>query len=168
MAFNEKDENQMHQNELNQFLSFSLGKEEYGVDILRVQEIRGWEDVRKIPNSPDYIKGVLNLRDSVVPIIDLRVRFGQKQVEYKPTTVIVVLSVERKNRTHVVGAVVDAVSDVLDVDKAEMREAPDMGTTVDTRYINGMFMMDKRMVILLNVDKLLDPDELAVVEKLAK
>jgi purine-binding chemotaxis protein CheW len=167
MSFNDREENQDKSHELTQFLSFSLGKEEYGVDILRVQEIRGWEEVRELPKSPDYIKGVLNLRDQVVPIIDLRVRFGLDQVEYKPTTVIVVLSVFRDGKSHVVGAVVDAVSDVLDVDRDELRAAPDLGTTVDTRYINGMFMLDTRMLILLNVDKLLDPNELASISKLA-
>ena len=168
MAFIETDEEKQEKDyELMQFLSFSLGKEEYGIDILRVQEIRGWEEVREIPNTPPYIKGVLNLRSSVVPIIDLRIRFGQKDVEYKPTTVIIVLSVERNNEKHVVGAVVDAVSDVLDVNSKELRKAPDFGTTVNTRYINGMIMIKQRMVILLNVDKLLDPDELATLEKLA-
>lgn len=168
MAFIDTDEERQEKDyELMQFLSFSLGKEEYGIDILRVQEIRGWEEVREIPNTPPYIKGVLNLRNSVVPIIDLRVRFGQKDVEYKPTTVIIVLSVERNNEKHVVGAVVDAVSDVLDIESKELKPAPDFGTTVNTRYINGMVMIQQRMVILLNVDKLLDPDELATLEKLA-
>jgi len=96
-----------------QFLSFTLGVEDYGVNILRVQEIRGWEEVRDIPNTPDYIKGVLNLRSTVVPIIDLRIRFGLDKVEYLPTTVIIVLSVEKEDGTHVMGVVVDAVSDLL-------------------------------------------------------
>jgi purine-binding chemotaxis protein CheW len=150
----------------NQFLSFTLAKDDYGVDILRVQEIRGWEEVRKIPNTPDYIKGVINLRNTVVPIVDLRIRFGQKDVEYKPTTVIIVLSVEVDSTTRVVGVVVDAVSDVINVNEGDIKDAPDFGTTVDTKYIKGMVMAGNRMVILLDTDKLLNPKELTMLDKL--
>lgn len=148
---------------LKQFLSFTLGKDDYGVDILRVQEIRGWEEVRKIPNTPDYIKGVVNLRNTVVPIVDLRLRFGLTDVQYTPTTVIIVLTVQCATEQRVMGVVVDAVSDVVDVSDDEFKKAPDFGTTVDTRYINGMVMLDKRMVILLDSDKLLDPKELSTL-----
>ena len=153
MAFIETDEDNKKELELMQFLSFTLEDEDYGVDILRVQEIRGWEDVRQIPNTPDYIKGVLNLRNTVVPIIDLRIRFGQENIEYKPTTVIIVLSVEGRDEKHVVGIVVDAVSDVLDVKSNQVKEAPNCGVKVNTKYIKGMSMIDERIVILLDSDK---------------
>ena len=148
---------------LNQFLSFTLGKDDYGVDILRVQEIRGWEEVRKIPNTPDYLKGVMNLRNTVVPIVDLRIRFGLTDIEYKPTTVIIVLSVELAGEQRVMGIVVDAVSDVVDVNSEDMKKVPSLGTAVDTKYINGMVMIGNRMVILLNTDKLLNPQELSAL-----
>ena len=150
-----------------QFLSFTLGNEDYGVNILRVQEIRGWEKVRKIPNTPDYIKGVLNLRNTVVPIIDLRIRFGLDTVEYKPTTVIIVLSVEKNDGSHVMGVVVDAVSDVLNIDPDNIKDAPNFGAKINTKYMNGMVMVDDRMVILLNSDKLLDQDELNALENMS-
>ncbi len=167
MAIVDSDnEKQNVETSISQFLSFSLGDDDYGVDILRVQEIRGWEEVREIPNTPDYIKGVLNLRNTVVPIIDLRVRFGQEQIEYNPTTVIIVLSVESGDKQRTVGVVVDAVSDVLDIHQSDLQESPDFGTKVNTKYITSMAMLDKKMVILLDTDKLLDPDELVALESL--
>ena len=150
-----------------QFLSFTLGVEDYGVNILRVQEIRGWEEVREIPNTPDYIKGVLNLRSTVVPIIDLRIRFGLDKVEYLPTTVIIVLSVEKEDGTHVMGVVVDAVSDVLHIDPDDIKDAPNFGAKINTKYMKGMVMVDERMVILLDADKLLDQDELSALENMS-
>jgi purine-binding chemotaxis protein CheW len=153
---------------LSQFLSFTLGNDDYGIDILRVQEIRGWEEVRKIPNTPDYIKGVMNLRNTVVPIVDLRIRFGLENIEYLPTTVIIVLSVELAGEQHVMGVVVDAVSDVIDVNDDEIRKSPNFGATVDTKYINGMVMLGKRMVILLNTEKLLNPRELLALAEMSE
>ena len=160
-------DNNPQEAELIQFLSFTVEGEDYGVNILRVQEIRGWEEVREIPNTPDYIKGVLNLRNTVVPIIDLRIRLGQKEVEYKPTTVIIVLSVEYEEDKHVVGVVVDSVSDVLDVKSDEIKKAPNFGTRINTKYICGMFMSNERMIVLLDADKLLDPEEMSTLESLA-
>ncbi|MCW8853566.1 MAG: chemotaxis protein CheW [Gammaproteobacteria bacterium] len=156
-----------HDEDQTQFLSFTLGDEDYGVNILRVQEIRGWEEVREIPKTPDYIKGVLNLRNTVVPIIDLRIRFGFEKVEYIPTTVIIVLSVEKDDGSHVMGVVVDAVSDVLNIDPDNIKDAPNFGAKVNTKFMNGMVMVDERMVILLNVDKLLEQDELAAIENMS-
>ena len=150
-----------------QFLSFTLGNEEYGVNILRVQEIRGWETVREIPNTPDYIKGVLNLRNTVVPIVDLRIRFSLENFEYKPTTVIIVLSVEKDDGTHVMGVVVDAVSDVLHIEPGTIKDAPNFGAKINTKYMSGMVMVDEHMVILLDSDKLLDQDELAALESMS-
>ncbi len=154
------------QNSILQFLSFTLGDDDYGVDILRVQEIRGWEEVRSIPNTPECIKGVLNLRNIVVPIIDLRIRFLQEEVKYEPTTVIVVLSVENGNVKSTIGIVVDTVSDVLDVQQSNIKDAPNFGSKIDTRYINGMVSLDDRMVILLDTDKLLNPEEMSEIEKM--
>ena len=145
--------------QVEQYLTFELADEAYGVDILKVQEIRGWEAVREIPNTPDYIKGALNLRGSIVPIIDLRERFGMEKTEYSPITVVIVLCVENSNGSTVMGIVADAVSDVLDIAFAEIKESPKLGTKIDTRYMRGMYVGSKQMVMLLDVDELLDAEE---------
>ncbi|MDH5766117.1 MAG: chemotaxis protein CheW [Gammaproteobacteria bacterium] len=150
-----------------QFLSFSLGDDDYGINILRVQEIRGWEKVRDIPKSPEYLKGVLNLRNTVVPIVDLRIRFGLEDYDYTPTTVIIVLSVESSDGSHVMGVVVDAVSDVLNIDTDSIKDPPNFGSKINTKYMSGMVMVEEQMVILLNVDKLLDQEELAIIDNVA-
>ena len=147
-----------------QYLSFTLGGEEYGVEILKVQEIRGWEPVRPLPNSPEHVKGVLDLRGVIVPIIDMRGRFGLEEREYTPTTVIIVLSAEHEGSRHVVGAVVDAVSDVLDVKLDEVRSPPNLGGHISNRYMIGMVSREGRMVVLLDTDKLFNPEELGVAE----
>lgn len=141
-----------------QFLSFTLGKEEYGVDILRVQEIRSWEPVSRIPNVPSYEKGVVNLRGAIVPIIDLRERFQLGLTHYGPTTVVVVLQVRIGEKVRVMGVVVDAVSDVIDVDKTTVQSAPNFGAKVSTEFISGLVSVSGRMVMLLDVDKLLKLD----------
>ncbi len=139
-----------------QFLSFTLGDEEYCVDILRVQEIRSWEPVSRIPNVPSYEKGVVNLRGAIVPIIDLRERFGLGHLPYTPLTVVVVLQSHMETgQTRVMGVVVDSVSDVVDVDKKTIQGAPNFGTKVSTEFINGLASVNERMVMLLDVDKLL-------------
>jgi len=144
-----------------QFLSFTLGDEEYGVDILRVQEIRSWEPVSRIPNVPSYEKGVVNLRGAIVPIIDLRERFGLGYLQYSPLTVVVVLQIQtEEGRTRVMGVVVDAVSDVIDVNKKSIQNAPNFGTKVSTEFINGLASVNERMVMLLDVEKLLKLDSL--------
>ncbi len=144
-----------------QFLSFTLGDEEYGVDILRVQEIRSWEPVSRIPNVPAYEKGVVNLRGAIVPIIDLRERFGLGHLAYTPLTVVVVLQSQNETgQTRVMGVVVDSVSDVVDVDKKTIQGAPDFGAKVSTEFINGLASVNERMVMLLDVDKLLKLDAL--------
>ena len=144
------------QEHLVQFLSFTLGDEEYGVDILRVQEIRSWEPVSRIPNVPSYEKGVVNLRGAIVPIVDLRERFGLGHVEYTPLTVVVVLQTQTEaGQTRIMGVVVDSVSDVVDVDKKTIQDAPNFGTKVSTEFINGLASVNERMVMLLDVEKLL-------------
>jgi purine-binding chemotaxis protein CheW len=148
-----------------QYLSFILGGEAYGVEILKVQEIRGWEQVRPLPNSPDFIKGVLDLRGVIVPIVDLRIRFGLEVHEYTPTTVIIVLAVGEGEQRQVVGAVVDSVSDVLDVAAEEVRKPPKLGSRIGYRYLIGMVSRDKKMVVLLNSDKLFSEDELNILQR---
>ncbi|MCQ8105226.1 chemotaxis protein CheW [Methylomonas sp. SURF-2] len=143
-----------------QFLTFELAGEAYGIEILKVQEIRGWEPIRKIPNTPAYLKGALNLRGSIVPIVDLRERFSMELVDYTPTTVVIVLSIRTETAENsVMGIVADAVSDVLDIDPNEIKASPNLGAKINTRYIRGMYVGKGNMVMLLDVDKLLNPDE---------
>ena len=143
-----------------QFLSFTLSHEEYGVDILSVQEIRSWEPVSRIPNVPSYEKGVVNLRGAIVPIIDLRERFGLKHSGYTPLTVVIVLQTRIGLKNRVMGVVVDAVSDVIDIDKTTIRSVPDFGSKVNTDFINGLASVNDRLVMLLDVNKLLKLDGL--------
>jgi purine-binding chemotaxis protein CheW len=145
-----------------QFLTFLLGAEQYGVEILKVQEIRGYSTVTPIPNTPTHIKGVINLRGTVVPVVDLRAKFLMDATEYNKFTVIIVVTVGEK----VIGLVVDAVSDVLDIPAGEMRVAPDFGVRVDTKFISGMATISERMTVLLDIDRLLSDDEVVASESL--
>jgi len=147
-----------------QYLTFTLGDEYYGVDILRVQEIKGWTPVTSIPNSPTYLKGVLNLRGTIVPIIDLRTRFNLPHAEYTAITVIIVLSIQSEKGSHVAGVVVDSVSDVLNVSREEIKPTPDLGADVKTDFILGMATTDDQMAMLLDIDKMLSLDELTVMD----
>jgi len=150
-----------------QYLTFILADEEYGVDILRVQEIKGWDSVTPIPNTPSYIKGVINLRGTIVPIIDLRQRFKMDSVEYGPMTVVIVLKIECQDRDRIMGIVVDAVSDVYDVPEEEMKPAPDFGDIVDIEFISGLATVDEKMIIVLDIDHLLSGDELKLTDSLS-
>ena len=154
--------NRHHKEQVNaaQYLSFTLDNEEYGVDILCVQEIRSWEPISRIPNVPHYEKGVVNLRGSIVPIIDLREKLGIKSAEYTPLTVVVVLQTNDNNKTRTMGVVVDSVSDVINLDKTKIQDAPDFGAKVSNEFINGLVSVNERMVILLDVDKLLKLEDL--------
>jgi purine-binding chemotaxis protein CheW len=143
-----------------QYLTINLASEEYAVDILAVREIRGWTPVTRIPQAPSYVLGVLNLRGNIVPVLDLRLRFGLVREEYSATTVTVIITVAGRN----FGVVVDGVSDVLDFNPADMRPVPDMGTAVDTEYLKGLAAVDERMVLLLDVDKLLQPQDAQMLE----
>ncbi len=156
------EQSRHHKEQVNvsQYLSFTLDNEEYGVDILRVQEIRSWEPVSRIPNVPNYEKGVVNLRGSIVPIIDLREKLGIKFTDYTPLTVVVVLQTNDNNKTRTMGVVVDSVSDVINLDKTKIQDAPDFGAKVSNEFINGLVSVNDRMVILLDVDKLLKLEEL--------
>lgn len=141
-----------------QYLTFMLGEEEFGVDILRVQEIKGWEQATAIPNTPDYIRGVMNLRGTVVPIIDLRRRFELDSAEYTATTVVIVLKVEGDHSTRTMGFVVDAVSEVYNVSADNLQPAPDFGTRVNTQFIRGLAVVEEKMIILLDFDRLIGLD----------
>jgi purine-binding chemotaxis protein CheW len=142
----------------NQVLTFTLGDETYGVDILRVQEIRGWSPVTRIPQSPAHVLGVLNLRGSIVPIVDLRMRFDLERAEYTPLTVIIVLSVESPLGRRDFGVVVDGVSDVIDVPRDEIKPAPELGAHVSTEFIAGLASVSGRMLMLLDIDRLIGSD----------
>ena len=142
-----------------QYLTFILADEEYGVEILRVQEIRGWTKVTPMPNSPSYLKGVLHLRDHVVPIIDLRARFGMESLEYGPTTVVIIVQVEASTMGQVIGIVVDAVSEVYTFNPDDC-QVPPVGDIVEEQFVNGLVKIDDKMVILLDVDILLNANVL--------
>ncbi len=142
-----------------QYLTFMMSDEEYGVDILAVQEIRGWEESTLIPNAPDYIRGVINLRGTIVPIMDLRIRFGLKCVEYSPVTVVIILKVERENGERVMGIVVDAVSDVYTIADTSTRKPPELTEDKNSGFIKGLVNVNEKMVILLDVDDLLNISE---------
>lgn len=143
-----------------QYLTFMLAGEEYGVDILRVQEIKGWDKVTPIPNTPEYVRGVMNLRGTIVPIIDLRTRFAMDRIDYGPTTVVIVLRVESAGNDRIMGMVVDAVSDVYAIPVEELRPSPDFGGDVNVEFVRGLATVEEKMVIVLNVDKMLNDDEL--------
>lgn len=146
------------ENGSNQVLTFTLGMETYGVDILRVQEIRGWSPVTRVPQSPPHVLGVLNLRGSIVPIVDLRMRFRLEQAEYTAITVIIVLSVETTHGRRDLGVVVDGVSDVIDINAADIKPAPDLGSQVNTEFIHGLMTVGENMVMLLDIDRLIGGD----------
>jgi purine-binding chemotaxis protein CheW len=143
-----------------EFLTFRLGNEEYGMDILKVQEIRGYDAVTAIANTPEFIKGVINLRGIIVPIIDLRIKFKLGKVEYDQFTVVIILNLESR----VVGIVVDSVSDVLSLTPEQIKAAPMLSAALDTRYIMGLGTVDERMLILVDIEKLMNSQEMALVD----
>lgn len=148
--------NEGMQSDADQYLTFMLGNEEYGVEILRVQGIQGWDSATPIPNAPDYVLGVTNLRGSVVPIIDLRRRFDLVNRDFTPTTVVIVVRVESPIQDRTVGMVVDGVSEVYSVAADDIQPAPEFGGDIDTEFIKGLSTVDDRMLILLEIDKLLN------------
>lgn len=139
-----------------QFLTFLLGEEQYGVDILRVQEIKGYTVVTRIPNTPDYIKGVLNLRGTIVPIVDLRTKFGMEKAEYTMFTVIVVVVIQDK----VTGIVVDAVSDVMNINNKDIQAPPEFGARADIGFLKAIGKSGDKLVALLDIDRLLTEGEM--------
>jgi len=145
-----------------EFLTFRLGAEEYGIDILKVQEIRGWETPTAIANTPAFIKGVINLRGIIVPIVDLRLKF-KGEATYDSLTVVIILSVARR----VLGIVVDAVSDVITLSPQQMRPAPEFGGSIDTRFITGLGTAGDRMLILADIEQLMTSKDMQLVEQAA-
>ncbi len=158
-----KDSNEIvsDKTKMEQYLSFIIDSEEYAVGILSVREIRGWEKVTPIPNTPDYVKGFINLRGIVVPIIDLRQRFNLEVVEYSDTTVVIILNTtDQIDCDNLVGIIVDAVSEVYDVEPESIRKAPNLGSNIDTRFIKGITEIHNKMIILTEVQTLLDTEKL--------
>ncbi|MDT8893191.1 chemotaxis protein CheW [Halomonas sp. I1] len=147
-----------------EFLVFSLGDEEYGIDILKVQEIRGYENVTRIANAPDFIKGVTNLRGVIVPIVDLRIKFRLEKVEYGGQTVVIVLNVGDR----IVGIVVDGVSDVMTLTPEQIKPAPEFGVTLSSDFLSGLGSLEDRMLVLVDIDKLLTSDEMALVDSVGE
>ncbi len=143
-----------------QYLTFVMDDEEYGVDILSVQEIRGWERATKIPNSPSYLKGVINLRGTIVPIVDLRIKFNLPKIDYTPVTVVIVLKLNFEAGERTVGIVVDAVSDVYSIGEDELKSSPDVSNKKNSQFIRGLATVNEKMVIILELSKLLDDDEI--------
>lgn len=143
-----------------EYLTFTLGQEEYAIDILRVQEIRGYEPPTLIANAPAFIKGVINLRGIIVPIVDLRLKFNLAQVEYTPFTVVIILNVANR----VVGVVVDSVSDVIRLNAAQVRPTPDFSASFDTKYIRGLATVEGRMLIVTDIEQLMVSREMDLLD----
>lgn len=146
-----------------EYLTFTLGQEEYGIDILKVQEIRGYDAVTKIANAPLFIKGVINLRGVIVPIVDLRIKFNLGSFTYDQFTVVIILNIGKR----VMGIVVDGVSDVIQLSSNNLRPAPEFGSILDTRYILGLGTVEERMIIVVDIERLMTSQEMSLVEATA-
>jgi len=146
-----------------ELLTFTLGSEEYGIDILKVQEIRGYDAVTTIANSPEFIKGVINLRGIIVPIVDMRIKFRLGNVTYNNLTVVIILNIANR----VVGIVVDGVSDVIALTADQLKPAPEFSGTMDTQYITGLGTVDDRMIIVVDIEKLMTSRDMDLVEAVA-
>ncbi len=147
-------------NAAGEYLTFVLGEEEYGLEILKVQEIRGYDTVTQIANTPDFIKGVINLRGKIVPIVDLRIKFNLGKVEYDEFTVVIILNLGGR----VVGIVVDGVSDVMALQEDQIREVPTLVTSIDTKYILGLATVEEQMLILVDIEQLMTSAEMELVD----
>jgi purine-binding chemotaxis protein CheW len=146
-----------------EYLTFVLGAEEYGLEILKVQEIRGYDTVTQIANTPDFIKGVVNLRGKIVPIVDLRIRFKLGKVEYNEFTVVIILNLSGR----VVGIVVDGVSDVMALKEEQIRDVPSLVTSIDTKYIVGLATVEQQMLILVDIEQLMSSNEMQLMDSIA-
>ena len=147
--------------ESRELLTFTLGSEEYGIDILKVQEIRGYDAVTTIANSPDFIKGVINLRGIIVPIVDMRIKFNLGSVTYDETTVVIILNIANR----VIGMVVDGVSDVITLKPEQIRQAPEFGSSLDVKYLQGLGTVDDRMIILVDIERLMLSRDMELIEE---
>jgi purine-binding chemotaxis protein CheW len=146
-----------------EFLSFRLGQEEYCIDILSVQEIRGYDTVTSIANTPDFIKGVINLRGNIVPIVDMRIKFRLSEARYDATTIVIILNLNKK----MIGIVVDSVSDVIALPAEGIREAPRFGSAINTEFISGMATVDERMLIVVDIQRLMSSDDLQLIDQVS-
>ena len=144
-----------------EYLTYTLGPEEYAIDILKVQEIRGYEPPTTIANAPSFLKGVINLRGTIVPIVDLRIKFNVGKADYTPFTVVIILNIASR----VVGIVVDSVSDVTMLRQDQIHPAPEFSASVDTRYIKGLCTLDERMLIVVDIERLMLSSEMALVDE---
>jgi purine-binding chemotaxis protein CheW len=154
------------QDQNSQYLTFMLGGEEYGVNILSVQEIKSGEETTKIPKTPSYIKGVMNLRGAIVPVVDLRERFSIKAQQTRDLAVVVILNVVAEDRTRIIGAIVDDVSDVYVLADEQIKPTPDFGTAINTEFISGIATLEDHIVIVLNSNKLFSLEELSKLDEL--
>jgi len=154
------DQGQAVEGSSRELLTFTLGSEEYGIDILKVQEIRGYEAVTSIAHAPEFIKGVINLRGIIVPIVDMRIKFKLGNVSYDETTVVIVLNVANR----VVGMVVDGVSDVITLKADQIKAAPEFGASLDTKYLQGLGTVDDRMIILVDIERLMTSRDMELIE----
>ncbi|PMH41446.1 chemotaxis protein CheW [Vibrio sp. 10N.286.49.B3] len=147
----------------NEYLTFWLGKEYYGIDILTVQEIRTYDQVTSIPNMPAYIKGVMNLRGVVIPIVDMRVKFSLTDITYHEMTVVIILNIGHR----IVGIVVDSVADVVLLEQTDVQPPPNFASALDTKYIKGLASQNELMLVLMNIQKLMNSDDMALFEQLS-
>lgn len=146
-----------------EFLAFTLGQEEYGIDIQKVQELRGYDTVTRIANAPEFVKGVVNLRGIIVPIIDMRIKFNLGTPTYDQFTVVIILNIGGR----IMGMVVDSVSDVITLTHEQLKPAPQMGSVVETDYLLGLGTIEERLLILLDIEKLMSSEDMGLIEKLA-
>ena len=149
------------------YLTFTLAEEEYGIGILKIKEIIGMLPITSVPQTPDFVKGVINLRGKVIPVIDLRLRFGMGEIDYTERTCIIVVEIESQAGTVLIGIVVDSVSEVLNVKGDDIADTPTFGTKLNTEYILGMAKMDGGVKILLDIDQVLSSEEISALEKAA-
>ena len=155
--------NDAHDGNGSEYLAFTLGSEEYGIDILKVQEIRGYEAVTRIANAPEFIKGVINLRGIIIPVVDMRIKFNLGTPTYDQFTVVIILNIGGR----IMGMVVDSVSDVTTLMPDQIKPAPEMGTAFNSDYLTGLGTVDERMLILIDIDKLMSSSEMGLMDRLA-
>ncbi|MDP1765519.1 MAG: chemotaxis protein CheW [Methylotenera sp.] len=160
---NSKNASTKTKNAAGEYLTFVLGEEQYGLEILKVQEIRGYDAVTQIANTPDFIKGVVNLRGKIVPIVDLRIKFHLGKVEYDEFTVVIILNLNGR----VVGIVVDGVSDVMALKEEQIRDVPSLVSNIDTKYIVGLASVETQMFILVDIEQLMSSQEMALIDNVA-
>ena len=149
------------------YLTFSLADEEYGISILKIKEIIGMMPITSVPQTPEFVKGVLNLRGNVIPVVDLRLRFGMESMDYTERTCIIVVEIEGQTNTIMMGIVVDSVSEVLNIKGEDIEDTPTFGAKLDTEYILGMAKMEGGVKILLDIDRVLSDEEVATLDKVA-